>query len=416
MNEQEQVNGDAIGFDLKSIMKASTAISGEINLERLLEKMIRIVLENAGAEKGLLVLKNEDEEFYVEAEGALSNPIVTVLKSIDFKEAGLIPNSIFQYVLHTRDSLVIDNAIEDPKFSSDDLIQEKNLKSVLCLPILKSGNIMGVLYLENNLISNAFTPERIQFLQLLSGQMAVSIENALNEEKKIAAFRERENLLKKINIQQTILSKEVIKTQEYERKRIAEELHDGMGYLLSTLKLNLTAFKETGVEDREKHLESSLNLLEDAFKELKSISNNLMPDVLLQYGLVMAVDFVCKRITGTGKVTINFKSFNINKKFRTDFEIEVFRVVQELINNALKHSEAKNMDIQFVNQNDILVVTVEDDGKGFNFEKTIKSRKKGRGLNNIIARVNFLRGTVNFDSSERGTSVILSIPLKVKID
>ncbi|MBO9699319.1 MAG: AAA family ATPase [Sporocytophaga sp.] len=416
MIEKEQASGDEIGFDLKSIMKASTAISGEINLERLLEKMIRIVLENAGAEKGLLVLKNEDEEFYIEAEGALSDPIVTVLKSIDFKESGLIPNSIFQYVLHTRDSLVIDNAVEDPKFSSDELIQEKKLKSVVCLPILKSGNLMGILYLENNLISNAFTPERIQFLQLLSGQMAVSIENALNEEKKIAAFRERENLLKKINIQQTILSKEVIKTQEYERKRIAEELHDGMGYLLSTLKLNLTAFKESGVDDRERYLESSLNLLEDAFKELKSISNNLMPDVLLQYGLVLAVDFVCKRITSTGKVTINFKSFNINRKFRTDFEIEVFRVVQELINNALKHSGAKNMDIQFVNQNDYLVVTVEDDGKGFNFEATIKSRKKGRGLNNIIARVNFLRGTVNFDSSERGTSVILSIPLKVKID
>lgn len=89
--------------------------------------MIRIVLENAGAEKGLLVLKNEDEEFYVEAEGALNDPIVTVLKSIDFKEAGLIPNSIFQYVLHTKESLVIDNAIEDPKFSSDELIQEKIL-------------------------------------------------------------------------------------------------------------------------------------------------------------------------------------------------------------------------------------------------------------------------------------------------
>jgi histidine kinase len=416
IKEQEQVSRDVIGFDLKSIMKASTAISGEINLERLLEKMIRIVLENAGAEKGFLVLKNEDGNFYIEAEGALSDPVVTVLKSIDYNVAGLIPNSIFQYVLNTRESLVIDHAAEDAKFSSDPIVQEKKLKSILCLPIIKSGNLMGILYLENNLISNAFTPERIQFLQLLSGQMAVSIENAQNEEKKIAAFRERENLLKKINIQQTILSKEVIKTQEYERKRIAEELHDGMGYLLSTLKLNLTALKESGVDDRESYLESSLNLLEDAFKELKSISNNLMPDVLLQYGLVLAVDFVCKRITNTGKVTINFKSFNINRKFRTDFEIEVFRVVQELINNALKHSGAKNMDIQFVNRNDYLVVTVEDDGKGFNFEETIKSRKKGRGLNNIIARVNFLRGTVHFDSSERGTSIIVRIPLKVKID
>lgn len=225
-------------------------------------------------------------------------------------------------------------------------------------------------------------------------------------------------MLKKINLQQNVLSKAILKTQENERRRIAEELHDGLGYMLSTLKLNLTSLKEqlSGPEEQVQFLHNSFLLLEDSFKELKSISNNLMPDLLFQFGLLVAVEDLCKKVNDAGKLHITFRHYNFKRKLKKDFELEVFRIVQELINNTIKHAQARNLEIQFLIQQDSLVIMAEDDGKGFDFQKKIKSRSKGKGLTNITNRINFMRGTLRVESSEDfGTSFIIHLPLTFKL-
>jgi signal transduction histidine kinase len=180
------------------------------------------------------------------------------------------------------------------------------------------------------------------------------------------------------------VARAILQTQENERRRIAEELHDGLGYMLSTLKLNLTSL-DAGEPDRSgvqgRFLGNSLRLLEDAFRELKAISNNLMPDLLFQPGLLVAVEDLCRKVNDTGKLAVAFRHFNVTRKLRKDFETEVFRIVQEILNNTIKHAGARQLEIQFLAEpeTDSLVITTEDDGRGFDYEKKIKSKNKGLG-------------------------------------
>ncbi|QHT69780.1 AAA family ATPase [Rhodocytophaga rosea] len=405
------------GLDLHSIMKAATAISSEIQLEKLLKKLVKIAVENAGAQQGYLILI-KDEAFVIEAACSIDSEEEVVLPSLPVKNNRLVSEAIINYVFVTQENVVLDNASQHPVFSSDTVLAENQSRSVLCAPIIHQGKVIGLLYFENRLISHAFTLDRIELLKLLSGQIAVSIQNALNEQKKVNAFMEREKLLKKINLQQSVQSKAILKTQENERRRIAEELHDGLGYMLSTLKLNLTSLKEqlSGPEEQVQFLHNSFLLLEDSFKELKSISNNLMPDLLFQFGLLVAVEDLCKKVNDAGKLHITFRHYNFKRKLKKDFELEVFRIVQELINNTIKHAQAINLEIQFLIQQDRLVIMAEDDGKGFDFQKKIKSRSKGKGLTNITNRINFMRGTLRVESSEDfGTSFIIDLPLTFKL-
>ncbi len=420
---QQQIAGDFSverslqGLDLHSIMKAATAISGEIQLDKLLKKLVKIAVENAGAQQGYLILI-KDATFFIEAVCSIESEEEVMLPSLPVKNNRLVSEAIINYVYVTLENVVLDNASQHAVFSSDPVLAENKSRSVLCIPIVHQGLVIGLLYFENKLITHAFTHDRIELLKLLSGQIAVSIQNALNEQKKTNAFIEREKLLKKINLQQNVLSKAILKTQENERRRIAEELHDGLGYMLSTLKLNLTSLKEqlSGSDEQVQFLHNSFLLLEDSFRELKSISNNLMPDLLFQFGLLVAVEDLCKKVNDAGKLRITFRHYNFKRKLKKDFELEVFRIVQELINNTIKHAQARNLEIQFLIQQDRLVVMAEDDGKGFDFQKKIKSRSKGKGLTNITNRINFMRGTMRVESSEDfGTSFIIHLPLTFKL-
>jgi predicted ATPase/class 3 adenylate cyclase len=170
--------GDAAELDLATILKASTAISGEIVLSNLLSTLMKIVVENVGAQKGYLLFQKEGELF-IEAELDLTTTESTILSGIPLAESSLISESIIQYVVRTKENLVIADAALDETFSRDQYIIEKKPKSVLCAPILRYGDLMGILYFENNLAEGAFTDDRIELLQLLSGQIAVSIDNAL---------------------------------------------------------------------------------------------------------------------------------------------------------------------------------------------------------------------------------------------
>jgi len=404
-------------LDLHSIMKAAAALSGEIQLDRLLEKLIVIAVENAGAGQGYLILKKENG-FFIEAAGAVDGGAGVSISSLPVKDSPHVSEGIVQFVYVTQENLVIDNAAGHPHFATDPVITAKGSKSILCTPIIHQGEVIGLLYFENNLIVNAFTHDRIELLQLLSGQMAVSLRNALNEQKKTNAFREREALLKKINQQQGVVARAILQTQENERRRIAEELHDGLGYMLSTLKLNLTSLGEGEAvrpEAEGRFLGNSLRLLEDAFRELKAISNNLMPNLLFQSGLLVAVEDLCRKVNDTGRLTVAFRHFNVARKLRKDFEIEVFRIVQEILNNTIKHAGARQLEIQFLAEPDNLVITTEDDGRGFDYEKKIKSKSKGHGLVNITNRVNFLRGHLHVESREGvGTTYIINLPLSAK--
>jgi PAS domain S-box-containing protein len=164
-------------FDLATVIKIYQAVSGEIVLAKLIETLMVIAVEHAGAERGLLVLPQGDEQ-RIEAEARADRDMVTVrLLGFPATPSGL-PDSILQYVIRTRDSVILDDASAQNPFSEDAYIQQKHARSVLCLPLVRQTKLIGMLYLENNLASHVFTPARIAVLKLLASQAAISIENA----------------------------------------------------------------------------------------------------------------------------------------------------------------------------------------------------------------------------------------------
>ncbi|OQY56897.1 MAG: serine/threonine-protein kinase PknK [Candidatus Parabeggiatoa sp. nov. 2] len=164
-------------LDLNSVVKASQTLSGEIVLSKLLEKMMLIVIENAGAEKGFLLLPKQDD-WFIEAESYADSDEVNVLQSINIEKSQQVPANLIHYVARTRENVVLAEATQEGIFTRDAYILKQRPKSVLCAPLVNQGQLTGILYLENNLTTGAFTPERLELLNLLSSQLAISIENA----------------------------------------------------------------------------------------------------------------------------------------------------------------------------------------------------------------------------------------------
>jgi predicted ATPase/serine phosphatase RsbU (regulator of sigma subunit)/tRNA A-37 threonylcarbamoyl transferase component Bud32 len=166
-------------LDLESVMKAAQTFSGEIVLSQLLEKMMLILIENAGAERGLLILEKEKglSEWRIEAEGTFKVEKVRVLESLPIENH--LPLTIVNYVLRTREAIVLANAMQEGIYTEDNYIQAYEVKSVLCHPILHQGQLIGLLYLENNLTPGVFTAARLKIVEMLSCQAAISLENAL---------------------------------------------------------------------------------------------------------------------------------------------------------------------------------------------------------------------------------------------
>lgn len=166
-------------FDLGTILKTSQAISGEIDLARLLTRVLRLAVENAGARRGCWVLPR-DAEWLVLASAAPDGSIVPgELAATPLSESASLSQRIVRYVIRTGEILVLHDAATQGRFRRDPYVSEHSLRSVLCYPVRKQGRVVAILYLENDLSTHVFTPERIELLDLLSGQAAISIDNAI---------------------------------------------------------------------------------------------------------------------------------------------------------------------------------------------------------------------------------------------
>ncbi len=166
-------------LDVLSVVKATQAISGEIDLEKLLMKMIKIVVENAGAQRGCFLLESEGQ-WLIEAEGVADQDEAVVLQSLPIEQAGTqrLSAGILHYVSRTREVVVLGDAAQEGRFASDPYVQQQRSRSLLCKPVIKQNHLIGILYLENDLSTNVFVPGRLEALEILSAQIAVSLENA----------------------------------------------------------------------------------------------------------------------------------------------------------------------------------------------------------------------------------------------
>lgn len=216
------------GLDLASALKASQAIASEIVLSKLIETLMTILLENAGAQTAFLILKHNDQ-LGLKATASVETSEVILHDYTPITQNLILPLSAINYVIRTKQSLVLNDARYELTFSTDPYILKNQPKSILCTPILDRGQPIGLLYLENNSAKSAFTPERLEFLTVLSSQLAISLENSLLYANLTAASEE----LKRANEQleeanQTLELRVQARTQQLKDKnqRLKHAMHE----------------------------------------------------------------------------------------------------------------------------------------------------------------------------------------------
>jgi PAS domain S-box-containing protein len=168
--------GSSVQLDVATVVKASQAVSSEIVLSKLIERLMMIALENAGADRGLLILPGDDDHL-IQAEAKAAGDQIEVVLCQKPVSSVTCPESIIRYVIRTRESVILDDASKPNIFSEDNYLRGRPAKSILCLPLIKQGRLTALLYLENTLSSYAFPPDRIAILELLGAQAAISLEN-----------------------------------------------------------------------------------------------------------------------------------------------------------------------------------------------------------------------------------------------
>ncbi|HEX7847089.1 MAG TPA: sensor histidine kinase [Chitinophagaceae bacterium] len=199
----------------------------------------------------------------------------------------------------------------------------------------------------------------------------------------------------------------VLKGEEQERTRLAKDLHDGLGGMLSGIKYSLNTMKGNLImtPDNAQAFERSMDMLDSSIKEMRRVAHNMMPEALVKFGLDTALKDFCNDINQTGVLKVAYQSIGITDAVIDQISgITVYRIVQELLNNTMKHAAAKNAIVQVAKTDGMISVTIEDDGKGF--DTAILNQVAGIGWSNIRNRVEFLKGKLDVNSQPgKGTSV-----------
>lgn len=202
----------------------------------------------------------------------------------------------------------------------------------------------------------------------------------------------------------------IIRTEENERRRFAKELHDGLGPLLSTVKMSVSSLAQMETSPPASEIIKNADaVITEAIRNVKEISNLLSPHILENFGLVSAINSFISRIT-PGSIEIIFKTNLKNERFDYNTEVVLYRVVCELINNTLKHARARKIEIHLTRDESFLTLIYVDDGIGFDVREVLSDNTPGMGYANIISRVKSIKGIINVESEpQQGTRVVIVV-------
>jgi two-component system NarL family sensor kinase len=239
--------------------------------------------------------------------------------------------------------------------------------------------------------------------------LIISLLSYRNYKQKQILQQQRINELEKEK--QLTATEAVLKGEEQERTRLAKDLHDGLGGMLSGIKYSFQTMKGNLVmtPDNQQAFERSMDMLDSSIKEMRRVAHNMMPEALVKFGLDTALKDFCNDINQSGAIRVTYQSIGLeNAVIEHTNAITIYRIVQELINNTMKHAAAKSAIVQVSKTNALISITVEDDGKGF--DPVILQGAKGIGWTNIQSRVEYLRGKLDVQSEPgKGTSVHIEL-------
>jgi len=207
---------------------------------------------------------------------------------------------------------------------------------------------------------------------------------------------------------QLIAVDSLLRGQEEERSRLAKDLHDGLGGLLSGVKFSLSNMKDNLIvtPDNMAVFERSLDMIDTSIRELRRVAHNMMPEMLVNFGLDEGLKDYCNSVNATKLLSVKYQSFGMGGRLDSSKEIIIYRIIQELLNNVLKHAAASEVLVQLIKEGNHLNILVEDDGKGF--DPSVLNNNKGAGWTNIRSRVDYLQGQLDINSEAgKGTSVTI---------
>jgi signal transduction histidine kinase len=236
------------------------------------------------------------------------------------------------------------------------------------------------------------------------------------------AYKRRRDAIEKTEAQEALkleIEKQKVKQlhvlsdiQEKERSRVAKDLHDGLGSMLSGIKMSLSNMRGNAVmsEENVQVFGRSLDMLDTSIRELRRVAHNLMPATLLKFGLTAALKDFADFVNQSKTLTVIFQQVGSERRLETQIELGIYRVANELINNALRHASATQLILQLNFEDHSAMLTVEDNGKGF--DPGIAQESTGSGWTNIRSRVDFLKGSLDIQTAPgKGTTVTVIIPL-----
>ncbi|HEX9829585.1 MAG TPA: PAS domain S-box protein, partial [Bacteroidota bacterium] len=258
-------------------------------------------------------------------------------------------------------------------------------------PLVVEGEIRGQLVVGFR-SAHAFSDRDVRLLVSLSEKSSIAIANAQLYENLVQSEQELK-----------LLSGARVEAQEEERRRIAREIHDSLGQMLTAIKFNLEILEDRLPLDSTavKHIDDSKNLLDSAMAEAREISYNLMPSVLEDFGLVPALQLLCDQFSKRRNIKVEYQTHGLAERLEPPLEVTLYRIVQEALNNVSKHAGAGEVSVQVVRHADGVRLTVEDTGKGFNISTYSASvdGRHGMGIVGMRERAASFHGVVNIDSS-----------------
>ena len=385
-------------------------LSGDMEVASLVKKLMVLLLRVSGSTHVILELvENTGDRIWYDSLPLLS-PSST---NKDTTSGSSVPVSMILMALKSQNTLVVNDLTSENSFHDLESMLERGVQSFLILPVTINGHLSMVIYLENIFSKNWYVPERVKWARITANQGAVIIENARIHEKSIRLneeirkeMTEKERLASVIEAQKDTHMKALVQTQNDERKRIARDLHDSLGALLSSVRLRFNGLQSDFVKNIPQKItrfNDTMKLLDDAIQELREISHNMLPESLSRFGLQSALETFVQQINAPEQLDIDLQILGLEQKLSEDIEVAVYRICQELVQNVIKHAQASSMRIQIIHHEESLNIIVEDNGKGM--EKD--SISPGFGFSTIQSKVDLFKGTFGIESQPGKGSMVL---------